>query len=322
MQANVVANSTAAAPTTTAAKTTSSSTINNNRKTQVVGSSINNNKNNHFSNSNKLLASAAATTTTAMQNGISGSLSSGNPKNLLNHHQQNQQQQHSMKRLSILNTNKHLPDQQQQQIYQLQPFPPPSMLHQTNPRSSLGSASPHFSYTLQNNKTTNNKSPQAFYHNSLKAKDLKVLKLSLARDHNGDKDDDDDDDSYGGENAIMDDILADNRGDEDSDYYMPSSLEILGIQKALENLEKSVGKTVDDDDGDNDDLEAGDNLVVQSTIMANDFETTKNATNSLLKLQQQKHENREYEQQQQPENDEQNITKTTTTTTTNRLWYH
>ncbi|XP_073823342.1 uncharacterized protein [Musca autumnalis] len=323
MQQNMACNN------TTTKTTSSASTINNNRKTQVVGSgSNNNNKNNHFSNSNnKLLASgttanAAASsslTTTTSQNGIS---CAGNA--LL-------KPQHSSKRLSILNSHKHLAattthnHYHDQSLYQLQAFPPPTPASKQTNRSSLGPA-PHFSYTLQNNKSSNKSQAQGFYHNSLKAKDLRVLKLSLAKDPNSDDTEDDDDiDGVGGGK-----ILPDDRGDEDSDYYMPSSLEILGIQKALENLEKSVGNAEHGDGDDDDDnhcvsdnaelSDNDDNVERTATTMANDFELTKNATNNLLKLQQQDKENDDYEQQQQEE-DEQNITNTTTTTT-NRLWYH
>lgn len=302
-------NACALANTTTTTQTTSS-TINNNRKTQVVGSSTNNNKNNHFS-SNKILAPATGTNIA----------SSSTPKNLNNHyhHQhQHQQQQQPQKRLSILSTATTMPKHQHLPSQQIQDQD--SLYHQqksSHPQYTPGARSitPHFSYTLQNNKTSSlySKQPssQAFYHNSLKARDLKVLKLSLAKDCNGEDE--------------IDDGMSDDRGDEDGDYYMPSSLEILGIQKALQNIENSINGLKDQHNGEDvNDLDKGggggggdsndddDDEFAKYTIPANDLEISKNATNNLLKLQQQQHE---HVQQQEKEVEEQEET-------TNRLWYH
>lgn len=302
-------NACALANTTTTTQTTSS-TINNNRKTQVVGSSTNNNKNNHFS-SNKILAPATGTNIA----------SSSTPKNLNNHyhHQhQHQQQQQPQKRLSILSTATTMPKHQHLPSQQIQDQD--SLYHQqksSHPQYTPGARSitPHFSYTLQNNKTSSlyakQPSSQAFYHNSLKARDLKVLKLSLAKDCNGEDE--------------IDDGMSDDRGDEDGDYYMPSSLEILGIQKALQNIENSINGLKDQHNGEDvNDLDKGggdgggdsnddDDEFEKYTIPANDLEISKNATNNLLKLQQQ-HEH-VHEQQQEKEVEEQEET-------TNRLWYH
>lgn len=296
-------NACALANTTTTTQTTSS-TINNNRKTQVVGSSTNNNKNNHFS-SNKILAPATGTNIA----------SSSTTKNLNNHYH-HQQQQQPQKRLSILSTATTMPKHQHLPSQQIQDQD--SLYHQqksSHPQYTPGARSitPHFSYTLQNNKTSSlyakQPSSQAFYHNSLKARDLKVLKLSLAKDCNGEDE--------------IDDGMSDDRGDEDGDYYMPSSLEILGIQKALQNIENSINGLKDQHNGEDvNDLDKGggdgggdsnddDDEFEKYTIPANDLEISKNATNNLLKLQQQ----HEHEQQQEKEVEEQEET-------TNRLWYH
>ncbi|XP_075149609.1 uncharacterized protein LOC142223628 [Haematobia irritans] len=289
---------------------TTTATTNTSRKSQVVGSS--NNKNNHGS-SIKTLVPATSSASVATTN----ITASNNPKNFkqqqqqqINGHQQphhSHQQPQQQKRLSILSTTmpKHANHHHHHPHQMSQLYPDNEALYyQQHSTSRSAVVAPQLSYTLQSGKTISSslasrpQTSQAFYHNSLKTRDLKALKLSLTS-----KNCNPDDDS--------DDILSDDRGDEDGDYYMPSSLEILSIQKALENIDqvsdhiKAPNETTTTINGSDSDTTNDD--VVGNVKASKDLESQENATNNLFKLQQQ-------QQKQHNEQDEQ--------TTTNRLWYH
>ena len=187
--------------------------------------------NNHFSHN---LATTTTTTTTAKtktktisgNNGIvNASFYNNNNKNS------------KLKRLSVLSTT--MPkqqQQQQQQQYYLQPLTPQqcqqylkaataTSLRKSQPKSSLN----NYTYTLQNTQFATKRSSATVSatsaitpRNSLSNKDLNIYEFASLNNCDPDPND---------------------------DYYMPSTMEILGIQKSLEH-------NIDDDnvdDGNNDD---------------------------------------------------------------------
>lgn len=264
--------------------------------------------NNHFSHN------LAATATAAISSNNGGLIKDFN----------NQQQQtfynnktNKTKRLSVLSTT--MPkqyNQQQQQIYmqpttnkqhQQQQQPPHYMTQQHSTTAALLRKSPKPLYSLTlNNKysfATSSPNPPSSHsatsttatRNSLSNKDLTIYEFSHLKDCDLDHND---------------------------DYYLPSSTEILGIQKSLQHDNDIEGENdvaslrhktniienIANDNRDEEEVEEEENVADEGLVEEldnkshkrlsanlNDLEITKNATNNLLKQQQH---------------------------TTNRLWYH
>ncbi|KAM7352736.1 uncharacterized protein ACRADG_005142 [Cochliomyia hominivorax] len=223
--------------------------------------------------------------------------------------QYTQQQQHLQS-----NTNKHQQQQQQQQH---------NYLTQQSTALSRKSPKPSYSLTLNNKynfatattpatttQTTTSYPTTATTRNCLSNKDLTIYEFSHLKDCDLDHND---------------------------DYYLPSSMEILGIQKSLQHVDneddedteddvanlvirnKNKANVVNDNVAENESEDEERNVAENKNCVAknniedldnksvkrlsanlNDLEISKNATNNLLKQQ--------HHQQQQQE--------------TNRLWYH